>query len=97
MSDGSPGGPRFPPADSAACRSGVVCRVKYCNSLPDIPFDPKFITYPFDQNRYAGGRAVKAAGFPPPGLLRSESGSRGCAGSCSTRPRLWRSSTNTTC
>lgn len=33
-------------------RSGVVCRVKYCNSLPDIPFDPKFITYPFDQNRY---------------------------------------------
>lgn len=32
-------------------RSGVVCRVKYCNSLPDIPFDPKFITYPFDQNR----------------------------------------------
>ncbi|XP_065520398.1 RNA polymerase II-associated factor 1 homolog [Lathamus discolor] len=33
-------------------RSGVVCRVKYCNSLPDIPFDPKFITYPFDQSRY---------------------------------------------
>ncbi|KAG8001915.1 RNA polymerase II-associated factor 1-like protein [Nibea albiflora] len=30
--------------------SGVVCRVKYCNSLPDIPFDPKFITYPFDQH-----------------------------------------------
>ncbi|KAK1786202.1 hypothetical protein P4O66_017923 [Electrophorus voltai] len=34
-------------------RSGVVCRVKYCNSLPDIPFDPKFITYPFDQHRHA--------------------------------------------
>lgn len=34
-------------------RSGVVCRVKYCNSLPDIPFDPKFITYPFDQHRWA--------------------------------------------
>lgn len=32
-------------------RSGIVCRVKYCNSLPDIPFDPKFITYPFDQHR----------------------------------------------
>lgn len=34
-------------------RSGVVCRVKYCNTLPDIPFDPKFITYPFDQHRYS--------------------------------------------
>lgn len=34
-------------------RSGVVCRVKYCNSLPDIPFDPKFITYPFDQHRWS--------------------------------------------
>jgi len=41
-------------------RSGVVCRVKYANSLPDIPFDPKFITYPFDQHRY-----VCAAGPGP--------------------------------
>lgn len=31
-----------------------MCRVKYCNSLPDIPFDPKFITYPFDQHRCTG-------------------------------------------
>ncbi|XP_017695077.1 PREDICTED: RNA polymerase II-associated factor 1 homolog [Lepidothrix coronata] len=35
-------------------RSGVVCRVKFCNGLPDIPFDPKFITYPFDQSRFGG-------------------------------------------
>lgn len=33
-------------------RSELVCRVKYCNSLPDIPFDPKFINYPFESNRY---------------------------------------------
>ena len=32
--------------------SGLVTRVKYCNTLPDIPFDPKFIRYPFDANRY---------------------------------------------
>ncbi|KFM68346.1 RNA polymerase II-associated factor 1-like protein, partial [Stegodyphus mimosarum] len=31
-------------------RSDLVCRVKYCNTLPDIPFDPKFITYPFLPN-----------------------------------------------
>ncbi|KAK2511258.1 hypothetical protein Q9966_016678 [Columba livia] len=45
-------------------RSGVVCRVKFCNSLPDIPFDPKFITYPFDQSRfvqYKGDVAGEAA------------------------------------
>ena len=32
-------------------RTDLVCRVKYCNTLPDIPFDPKFIQYPFDNNR----------------------------------------------
>lgn len=41
--------------DSVLCfcahdRSGVVCRVKYCNSLPDIPFDPKFIHTKIAQN-----------------------------------------------
>ena len=30
----------------------MVCRVKYCNTLPDIPFDPKFISYPFESNRF---------------------------------------------
>ncbi|NWH98766.1 PAF1 factor, partial [Tichodroma muraria] len=38
--------------------SGVVCRVKFCNSLPDIPFDPKFITYPFDQSRFVQYKAT---------------------------------------
>lgn len=33
-------------------RSELVCRVKYNNSLPDIPFDPKFITYPFESTRF---------------------------------------------
>nr|CAB3264627.1 RNA polymerase II-associated factor 1 homolog [Phallusia mammillata] len=32
--------------------SGLITRVKYCNTLPDIPFDPKFIRYPFDANRF---------------------------------------------
>lgn len=27
-------------------------RAKYCNTLPDIPFDLKFITYPFDSHRF---------------------------------------------
>uniref|UniRef100_A0A8C7GX90 RNA polymerase II-associated factor 1 homolog n=1 Tax=Oncorhynchus kisutch TaxID=8019 RepID=A0A8C7GX90_ONCKI len=44
--------------DSDGHRSGVVCRVKYCNSLPDIPFDPKFITYPFDQHRFVQYKAT---------------------------------------
>ena len=33
-------------------RSDIVSRVKYGNALPDIPFDPKFITYPFEANRF---------------------------------------------
>ena len=33
-------------------RSDIVCRPKYTNGLPDIPFDPKFITYPFEANRF---------------------------------------------
>ncbi|KAH3845026.1 RNA polymerase II-associated factor 1 homolog [Dreissena polymorpha] len=33
-------------------RSELVCSVKYNNTLPDIPFDPKFITYPFDPTRF---------------------------------------------
>ncbi|ESO12345.1 hypothetical protein HELRODRAFT_93221 [Helobdella robusta] len=33
-------------------RSELVSRVKYNNTLPDIPFDPKSITYPFDTSRY---------------------------------------------
>lgn len=34
------------------CRSELITRVKYCNTLPDIPFDLKFITYPFPNHRF---------------------------------------------
>ena len=30
----------------------MICRVKYGNSLPDLPFDPKFIAYPFEAQRF---------------------------------------------
>lgn len=30
----------------------MICRVKYCNTLPDIPHDLKFIIYPFDPDRF---------------------------------------------
>jgi len=33
-------------------RTDLICRIKYCNTLPDIPFDPKFIAYPFEQTRF---------------------------------------------
>lgn len=33
-------------------RSELVCRVKYCNTLPDIPFDPKFLACPFEPTRF---------------------------------------------
>lgn len=33
-------------------RSEIICRVKYGNNLPDIPFDLKFLQYPFDSNRF---------------------------------------------
>ncbi|KAH9380249.1 hypothetical protein HPB48_018207 [Haemaphysalis longicornis] len=39
-------------------RSELVCRVKYCNTLPDIPFDPKFISYPFEPNRFVSYKAT---------------------------------------
>lgn len=32
-------------------KADFVSRVKYNNNLPDIPFDAKFITYPFESNR----------------------------------------------
>uniref|UniRef100_A0A8C1HLS5 RNA polymerase II-associated factor 1 homolog n=1 Tax=Cyprinus carpio carpio TaxID=630221 RepID=A0A8C1HLS5_CYPCA len=37
--------------------SSALC-LKYGNSLPDIPFDPKFITYPFDQHRFVQYKAT---------------------------------------
>lgn len=33
-------------------RSDIICRVKYSNTLPDIPFDLKFLTYPFETDRF---------------------------------------------
>ena len=38
-------------------------QVKYCNNLPDIPFDPKFIAYPFDTQRFIS--------YNPTGLERN--------------------------
>ncbi len=61
-----------------------MCRVKYANSLPDIPFDPKFITYPFDQHRYgsdAGLGSLEAAG------IRCSDCVLCVAGLCSIKPR----------
>uniref|UniRef100_UPI00358FF420 RNA polymerase II-associated factor 1 homolog n=1 Tax=Myxine glutinosa TaxID=7769 RepID=UPI00358FF420 len=39
-------------------RSVLICRVKYNNTLPDIPFDAKFITYPFGANRFVQYKAT---------------------------------------
>jgi len=33
-------------------RSDLVCRVRYTNVLPDLPFDPKFLRYPFSHDRF---------------------------------------------
>ncbi|CAF0853479.1 unnamed protein product [Adineta ricciae] len=33
-------------------RSDLACRVRYTNVLPDLPFDPKFLRYPFSQDRF---------------------------------------------
>merc|ERR1711970_1486210 len=33
-------------------KSGLICRVKYTNTLPDIPFDSKSIKYPFRRDRF---------------------------------------------
>ncbi|XP_016974998.1 RNA polymerase II-associated factor 1 homolog [Drosophila rhopaloa] len=33
-------------------KSEIICRVKYGNNLPDIPFDLKFLQYPFDSHRF---------------------------------------------
>ena len=30
----------------------LLCSVKYKNNLPDVPFGPKFLSYPFDSQRY---------------------------------------------
>lgn len=40
------------PQRSVDKRSDLVCKVKYCNMLPDIPFDLKFLSYPFNATRF---------------------------------------------
>uniref|UniRef100_A0A8D8X3D5 RNA polymerase II-associated factor 1 homolog n=1 Tax=Cacopsylla melanoneura TaxID=428564 RepID=A0A8D8X3D5_9HEMI len=40
------------PPRPAERKSELVCRVKYNNTLPDIPFDCKFIAYPFESTRF---------------------------------------------
>ncbi|XP_022175885.1 RNA polymerase II-associated factor 1 homolog [Myzus persicae] len=40
------------PVRTVEKRSDLVCKMKYCNMLPDIPFDLKFLSYPFDATRY---------------------------------------------
>ncbi|KAL5970604.1 hypothetical protein TSMEX_001663 [Taenia solium] len=30
----------------------ILCRVKYYNNLPELPFDPKFLPYPFESTRF---------------------------------------------
>lgn len=37
---------------------GFVCVMKYTNYLPDIPFDAKFISYPFEANRFIQYKAT---------------------------------------
>nr|CDS30286.1 RNA polymerase II associated factor 1 [Hymenolepis microstoma] len=33
-------------------QEAVLCRIKYHNNLPELPFDPKFLSYPFDSSRF---------------------------------------------
>lgn len=33
-------------------KADLIHRVKYNNALPDIPFDLKFLSYPFDTSRF---------------------------------------------
>ncbi|EUB64024.1 RNA polymerase II-associated factor 1 -like protein [Echinococcus granulosus] len=33
-------------------QEAILCRVKYHNNLPELPFDPKFLPYPFEPTRF---------------------------------------------
>jgi len=62
-----PGGPGVPSKtrthDGEDRRADLICLVKYSNTLPDIPFDPKFSAYPFDSQRFIS--------YNPTGLERN--------------------------
>jgi len=61
---GGSGAPRKPSRGAESENRGdLVVRVKYCNNLPDIPFDPKFLAYPFDPHRFIA--------YNPTGLERN--------------------------
>ncbi len=32
--------------------SEFLCKIKYYNNLPDVPFEPKLLNYPFDPQRF---------------------------------------------
>jgi len=51
------------PQDGDDKKTDLICRVKYSNTLPDIPFDPKFLAYPFDTQRFIS--------YNPTGLERN--------------------------
>ena len=51
-SEPSPSGSSSRKPASTDKKADLLCRIKYCNTLPDIPFEPKFITYPFEQTRF---------------------------------------------
>ncbi|KAI0980162.1 hypothetical protein GJ496_009294 [Pomphorhynchus laevis] len=39
-------------AESRIKNADILCKIKYTNNLPDIPFDAKFIKYTFDNSRF---------------------------------------------
>eukprot|EP01118_Nematostelium_gracile_P013254 TRINITY_DN4987_c0_g4_i1.p1 TRINITY_DN4987_c0_g4~~TRINITY_DN4987_c0_g4_i1.p1 ORF type:complete len:362 (-),score=114.00 TRINITY_DN4987_c0_g4_i1:66-1151(-) len=39
-------------AKGSSAKNEFICKIRYSNALPDIPFDPKFLTYPFNKNRF---------------------------------------------
>lgn len=52
MSQGVNGRPSHHSVSRPTVSSGLVVKVKYNNTLPDIPFDPKFIVNPLSISRY---------------------------------------------
>ena len=39
-------------SSSSSQQQKFVCPVKYKNDLPELPFDPKLLEYPFDPERH---------------------------------------------
>lgn len=45
----------------AMCVQDLICKFRYYNTLPDLPFDPKMLAYPFDPMRFVKYRFVQKA------------------------------------